>query len=111
MPLDGPGWPGIQLADFADALGQIGLDQTARLVTERRAAAEPDSWAAVGIKILRQQLAALSGDIDAHVAVLAENLRTLRQDYSRLWETAERAGRVVRAPGLGAGVPARPGTG
>ena len=77
--LDGPGWPDIELADFADALGQAGLDEVARLVTERRTAADPDSWAAIGIKFLRQQLAALSGDVDAHVAVLAENLHGARQ--------------------------------
>jgi hypothetical protein len=79
----------------------------------------------IGIKFLRQQLAALSGDVDAHVAVLAENglreqvaglllasgrgeeavcvhraefeRRTLHQDYSRLRDTAERAGQW---PGL-----------
>jgi hypothetical protein len=27
--LDGPGWPDIGLADFADALGQTGLDEIA----------------------------------------------------------------------------------
>jgi hypothetical protein len=42
-------------------------------VAERRATDDPDSRAAVGIKLLREQLAALSGDVDAHVAVLAEN--------------------------------------
>jgi len=94
--LDGPGWPDIQLADFADALGQVGLDQVARLVTERRAAAEPDSWAAVGIKILRQQLAALSGDVDAHVAVLAENLHGARQ-YSKIVTVLRDAGRDADA--------------
>jgi hypothetical protein len=58
--LDGPGWPDVELADFSDALGQAGLDEVARLVTERRIAADPDSWAAIGIKFLRQQLAARS---------------------------------------------------
>jgi hypothetical protein len=32
---------------------------------------DPDSWTARGIKDLREQLAAVSGDIDGHVAVLA----------------------------------------
>src|SRR5450432_2267894 len=41
--IDGPGWPDIELSDFADALGQTGLDEVARLVTERRAA-DPDLW-------------------------------------------------------------------
>lgn len=76
--LDGPGWPDLELADFADALGQAGLDEIARLVAERRAG-DPDPWTAIGIKMLREQLAALSGDVDAHVAVLAENLHGARQ--------------------------------
>src|ERR1019366_3722931 len=68
-----------ELAGFAGALGQSGLAEVARLVAERRTAAGPDSWAAIGVKFLRQQLAALSGDVDAHVAVLAGNLQGARQ--------------------------------
>ena len=83
--LDGPGWPDIQIADFAGALGQAGLDEVASLVAERRAAADPDSWAAVGSKILRQQLAALSGDVDAHVAVLAEIFPGRRIEAALVW--------------------------
>ena len=94
--LDGPGWPDIELADFADALGQTGLDEVARLVTERRTAADPDSWAAIGIKFLRQQLAALSGDVDAHVAVLAENLHGARQ-YGEIVTVLRDAGRGADA--------------
>jgi len=52
--LDGPGWPDIELAGFADALGQTGLDEVTRLVAERRTAAGPDSRAATGVKFLRQ---------------------------------------------------------
>src|SRR6185437_1112594 len=94
--LDGPGWPDIQLADFADALGPTGLDEVARLVAERRAAGDPDSWADVGIKLLREQLAALSGDVDAHVAVLAENLHSARQ-YGEIVTVLRGAGRDVDA--------------
>ena len=94
--LDGPGWPDIELADFADALGQTGLDEVARLVTERRTAADPDSWAAIGIKFLRQQLAALSGDVDAHIAVLAENLHGARQ-YGEIVTVLRDAGRGAGA--------------
>jgi hypothetical protein len=75
--LDGPGWPAIELKEFAEALGQHGLAEVARLTEERGATADPDSWTAQwGIKDLREQLAAVSGDIDAHVAVLAEDLRS-----------------------------------
>ena len=63
--LDGPGWPDVELAEFAEALGDAGLAEVARLTEERRAAADPDSWAALGIKILREQLAAASGEVDA----------------------------------------------
>ena len=94
--LDGPGWPDIELADFADALGPTGLDEVARLVAERRAADDPDSWAAVGIKLLREQLAALSGDVDAHVAVLAENLHGARQ-YGEIVTVLRSAGRDADA--------------
>jgi uncharacterized Zn finger protein len=90
--LDGPGWPDIRLADFADALGQARLDQVARLVTERRAATDPDSWATAGM----QQLAALSGDVDAHVAVLAENLNGARQ-YGEIVTVLRDAGRDADA--------------
>jgi hypothetical protein len=65
-------------------------------VTERRTAADPDSRAAAGIKILRQQLAALSGDVDAHVAVLAENLHGARQ-YGEIVTALRNAGRDADA--------------
>jgi len=46
----------------------------------------------VGIKDLREQLAAVSGDIDAHVAVLAEDLRGAHR-YSEIVEVLRAAGR------------------
>jgi hypothetical protein len=64
MQLDGPGWPAIELKEFAEALGPRGLAEVARLTEERGVTAEPDSWTATwGIKDLREQLAAVSGDI------------------------------------------------
>ena len=90
--LDGPGWPDVELAEFAGALGDAGLAEVARLTEERRAAADPDSWAALGIKTLREQLAAASGDVDAHVAVLAEDLRGAR-GYGEIVAVLRDAGR------------------
>jgi uncharacterized Zn finger protein len=72
------------------------LDEVTRLVAERRTAADPDSWAAIGVKFLRQQLAALSGDVDAHVAVLAENLQGARQ-YGEIVTVLRDAGRGADA--------------
>jgi hypothetical protein len=92
MQLDGPGWPAIELKEFAEALGPRGLAEVARLAEERGVTAEPDSWTARGIKDLREQLAAVSGDIDAHVAVLAEDLRGAYR-YSEIVEVLRAAGR------------------
>jgi len=46
MQLDGPGWPAIELKEFAKALGPRGLAEVARLTEERGVTAEPDSWTA-----------------------------------------------------------------
>ena len=46
MQLDGPGWPAIELKEFAEALGQDGLAEVARLTEERGVTGEPDSWTA-----------------------------------------------------------------
>ncbi|HET6191659.1 MAG TPA: hypothetical protein VFE59_32205 [Trebonia sp.] len=90
--LDGPGWPDFELAEFAGPLEDAGLAEVARLTEERRAAADPGSWTALGIKILREQLAAASGDVDAHVAVLAEDLRGAR-GYGKVVAVLRDAGR------------------
>jgi uncharacterized Zn finger protein len=76
----------------ASAAGPRGLAEVARLTEERGVTAEPDSWTARGIKDLREQLAAVSGDIDAHVAVLAEDLRGAHR-YGEIVEVLRAAGR------------------
>ena len=90
---DGPGWPDFDLADFAPALGEAGLTEVSRLVAERRASGEPGSWsAAYGVGSLRKELAALSGDVDTQVAVLAEEARSAR-DYQEIVSVLRKAGR------------------
>jgi tetratricopeptide (TPR) repeat protein len=90
---DGPGWPDFAVADFAPALGDAGLAELARLVEERRTNGEPGSWSATwGVSSLRKELAALSGDVDAHVAVLAQEARSGR-DYGEIVSVLRKAGR------------------
>jgi hypothetical protein len=86
---DGPGWPDFDVADFAPALGETGLAELARLVAERAGGGELDSW---GASSLRQELAALSGDVDVYLAVLAEEARGGR-DYEEIVAVLRRAGR------------------
>jgi hypothetical protein len=86
---DGPGWPDFAVADFAPALGEAGLAELARLVDVRKADGKPGSW---GVSSLRKELAALSGDVDAHVAVLAEEARGGR-DYGEIVSVLRKAGR------------------
>ena len=90
---DGPGWPDSAVADFAPALGEAGLAELARLVAERRADDQPGSWSVTwGVSSLRKELAALSGDVDAHVAVLAQEARSGR-DYGEIVSVLRKAGR------------------
>ncbi|MGD0247060.1 MAG: hypothetical protein ABSB59_42970 [Streptosporangiaceae bacterium] len=96
---DGPGWPDFAVADFAPALGAAGLAELARLVEEHRAAGEPGAWSAGwGVSSLRKELAALSGDVDAHVAVLAQETRSGR-DFGEIVSVLRDAGRDHEAEG------------
>jgi len=94
---DGPGWPEVRLADFAPALGLEGLARIAALVAERTAAADPDSWHDEwAAQYLREQLAAASGDVDAYVADLAEDLKHPDR-YRTIAAILRDAGRAVDA--------------
>ncbi len=97
--LDGPGWPAIELKEFAAALGPRGLAEVARLTEARGVTAEPDSWTAQwGIKDLREQLAAVSGDIDA---ARSTNGGPFTRTTSR---SARPPGRLVNGPVSAAGL-------
>lgn len=98
MRLDGPGWPDVELRDFAAALGQDGCAELSRIVEERAATAEPDVFGRTpfGIRMLREQLAEISGDVDRYVAVVAENLYAASQ-YLKIVAALQGAGRVADA--------------
>jgi len=59
------------------------------LVQERTGGGELDSW---GVSSLRKEIAALSGDVDVYVAVLAEEARGGR-DYGEIVSVLRKAGR------------------
>jgi hypothetical protein len=85
---DGPGWPDFDVADFAPALGEAGLAELAA-----RSGAQGRRRARfVGVSSLRKELAAVAGDVDAHVAVLAEEARGGR-DYGEIVSVLRKAGR------------------
>lgn len=99
LEFDGPGWPRILLRDFAGALGERGLAELERLVAERVATADPESWSGVfAVRDFREQLAEVSGDVDRYVAVLAEYLRSAEQ-YERIVLALRNAGRWKEAVG------------
>ncbi|MGI8310934.1 DUF6880 family protein [Saccharopolyspora hattusasensis] len=110
LRLDGPGWPDFELRDYAAALGQKGRGELARIVNERAKTAQPEfGRTPFGIRILREQLAELTGDIDRYVAVLAEDLYAASQ-YLKIATVFRDAGRASDAEqwaqrGLGIGNP------
>ena len=109
--LDGPGWPDFELRDYAAALGEKGQAELARLVEDRAKTTESDlvgrtPW---GIRVLREQLAEISGDIDHYVAVLAEDLDAA-SSYLKIVDALRNVGRAAEAEcwarrGLGIGNP------
>ncbi|MEV4345804.1 hypothetical protein AB0J83_15135 [Actinoplanes sp. NPDC049596] len=84
----GPGWPRVRLREFAPALGERGLTE----IEKRVQVADPESW---GVRDLREQLAELSGDPDRYVAVLAEDLKSLKR-YERIVVVLRDPGRLLR---------------
>jgi hypothetical protein len=111
LRLDGPGWPDFELRDYTTALGEKGRAELSRRVEDRARAAEPDLFGRppFGIRVLREQLAELSGDVDHYIAVLAEDLHAA-PEYCKIVDALRNAGRTADAErwaqrGLGIGNP------
>jgi hypothetical protein len=111
LRLDGPGWPDFELRDYADALGGKGRAELARVVEDRAKRAEPDLHGGTpfGIRVLREQLAEISGDVDHYIAVLGEDLYAASQ-YLKIVDALRNVGRAADAErwvqrGLGIGNP------
>ena len=69
LPLEFNGF-GVDLAEFADALGQKGIHQIKSTVDEVLAKGEDDVRHRTALR-LQEELAEISGDVDALVAILA----------------------------------------
>ncbi|KZB82530.1 hypothetical protein AVL48_06415 [Amycolatopsis regifaucium] len=70
VEFDGPGWPAIELPDFASALGEKGIARIKSTV-DRVLAEQPSGAKRETAERLREELAEVSGDVDALVAILA----------------------------------------
>ncbi|MFI5559156.1 hypothetical protein ACIA2T_07735 [Amycolatopsis japonica] len=70
VEFDGPGWPAIELADFASALGEKGIARIQSTV-DNVLAEQPSGVKRETAERLREELAEVSGDVDALVAILA----------------------------------------
>jgi hypothetical protein len=90
VEFDGPGWPVINLADFATALGEPGLRRIKSTVDDVLTAAEAGHRRDVAER-LREQLAEVLGDVDELVAILSA--KPPRRDVSL------KIVRVLRAAG------------
>ncbi|WP_410667275.1 hypothetical protein [Amycolatopsis sp. cmx-4-68] len=70
VEFDGPGWPVLDLAEFATALGEPGLRRIKSTVDDVLAATGPGHRRDVAER-LREQLAEVLGDVDELVAILS----------------------------------------
>ncbi|MBV8996654.1 MAG: hypothetical protein JO287_23785, partial [Pseudonocardiales bacterium] len=111
LRLEGPGWPDFELRDYAAALGQKGQAELARIVEDRAKTTEPDLLGRTPfeIRVLREQLAEISGDINHYIAVLADDL-SAASSYLKIVNALRNVGRTADAErwarrGLGIGNP------
>ncbi|MGH3842775.1 MAG: DUF6880 family protein [Pseudonocardiaceae bacterium] len=95
----------------ACALGEKGRAELARVVDDRAKTTQPDLLGRTpfGIRVLREQLAEISGDIDHYIAVLAEDLYAA-STYLKIVHALRNVGRAADAErwarrGLGIGNP------
>ncbi|HEU0088669.1 MAG TPA: hypothetical protein VFQ77_13660 [Pseudonocardiaceae bacterium] len=98
------GWPEVQLSAFAAALGSGGLtlvrDRVEQLWLDRPAdAGDGAGWIReYSLRRLREELAGIDGDVDAQVAVLAEQLprADVRLRIARLLCEADRVDEALQ---------------
>lgn len=94
--LDGPGWPTVELADFAEALGETGMSAYRTLVRDAWHALPDDSDRAPTLRAMREQLATVEGDVDALVDILSDSLPQVRA-FQQIVTVLRQAGRLAEA--------------
>lgn len=93
--VDGPGWPAVPVADFAEALGETGLAAYRQRLGLLSAA--ESTRGDFTVRHLREEyLKTIAGDTDALVALYAEDL-PLAYRYWQIGETLRDAGRSDEA--------------
>jgi len=88
-------WPTIDIGDFSVPLGDAGMAEYTRLVNEAWAALDDDADPSV-LRAMREQLAKTTGDVDAMVAVLSDELPAAKA-YRGIVELLRAAGRPADA--------------
>jgi tetratricopeptide (TPR) repeat protein len=88
-------WPTIDVADFAEPLGETGMAAYRTLVDDAWRALDDDADDTV-LRTMREQLARTSGDVDTLVDVLADGLPAPRA-YREIVGVLRHAGRLADA--------------
>ncbi|MBB4910348.1 SWIM zinc finger family protein [Actinophytocola algeriensis] len=93
--LNWPTWPTIDIGDFAEPLGEPGMAAYRTLVNDAWHALDDDADHTV-LRGMREQLAKSSGDADAMVDVLSDDLPAVRA-YREIVAVLRHAGRLDEA--------------
>jgi hypothetical protein len=92
LRLGWPTWPTIDIGDFAEPLGEAGMATYRTLVNDAWHALDDDADHSV-LRGMREQLAKTSGDADALVDVLTDDLPAVRA-YREIVSVLKHAGRL-----------------
>lgn len=95
LRLGWPTWPTIDIGDFAEPLGESGMAAYRSLVDDAWRALDEDADHTV-LRGMREQLAKTSGDVDALVDVLSDDLPAVRA-YREIVSVLRHAGRLDEA--------------
>lgn len=96
LRLGWPTWPTIDIGDFAEPLGEPGMAAYRTLVNDAWQAQDDSAADRTVLRGMREQLAKTSGDADAMVDVLTDDLPSVRA-FREIVAVLRRAGRLDEA--------------